>query len=145
MSASRNALARPPRPSDMARRVTVFLLVVLLAAACARGGSASNEGNGTIRGSVLLGPTCPVERISSPCPPHVLADTRVEALDMNGDLRASVVSDADGRFEMQLDPGEYVLTAVIEGDTARSAKGSSVRVRSGEVTRANVLVDSGIR
>ena len=145
MSASRNALARPPRPSDMARRVTVFLLVVFLATACARGGSASNEGNGTIRGSVLLAPTCPVERISGPCPAHALADTRVEALDMNGDLRASVVSDADGHFEMQLDPGEYVLTAVIERDPARSAKGSSVRVRSGEVTRTNVLVDSGIR
>ena len=128
----------------MARRVTV-LLVVFLAAACARGGSASNEGNGTIRGSVLLGPTCPVERISSPCPPHALADARVEAFDKNGDLRASVVSDADGRFEMQLHPGEYVLTAVIERDTARSAKGSSVRVSAGEVTRANVLVDTGIR
>ena len=129
----------------MPRRVTVSLLLVLLAAACARGGSASNEGRGTVRGAVLLGPTCPVEQTSSPCPPQVLADTRVEAVDMNGDVRASAVSDADGRFEMRLAPGDYVLRAVIQDDPARSVKPFTVHVRAGEVIRANVLVDSGIR
>ena len=74
-----------------------------------------------------------------------LADTRVEAVDMNGDVQASTVSDDHGRFELQLPPGGYVLTAVIRGDAARSARASSVRVRAGEVTRANVLVDTGIR
>ena len=64
---------------------------------------------------------------------------------MDGEVRARAVSDAAGRFELELGPGAYMLTAVIGGDPARSVRPSSIQVRAGEVVHANVLVDTGIR
>jgi hypothetical protein len=55
------------------------------------------------------------------------------------------VSDDHGAFTIDVAPGEYLLTAVIEEDPARSVKPVSVQVRAGEVVRSNVTVDSGIR
>jgi hypothetical protein len=48
--------------------------VLVLLTACARGSSAGSDDRlGTIHGEVLLGPTCPVESIQSPCPGRPLA------------------------------------------------------------------------
>ena len=122
----------------------LFLLLVLLAA-CARGSSAgSDERLGTIRGEVLLAPMCPVE-IQSPCPGRALAGVPVRVVDADGNVRASGVSDDHGAFTIEVAPGAYLLTAVIEEDPARSVKPVSVEVRAGEVVRSNVTVDSGIR
>lgn len=55
------------------------------------------------------------------------------------------MSDDDGRFEMEVGPGSYMLAATIEKDAARSVMPTPVEVVSGEVVRADVLVDSGIR
>lgn len=46
---------------------------------------------------------------------------------------------------MNLPAGTYTVTASIEEDPARSVKPTRVEVNAGEVTQANVLVDSGIR
>jgi carboxypeptidase family protein len=114
--------------------------------ACARGdGQGSDRQVGTIRGRVLLAPTCPVEQVSSPCPPRPLSGVRVRALDDDGDVRGSAASDDRGRFEMGVPAGSYTVTASIEQDPARSVIPTRVEVSAGEVTQANVLVDSGIR
>ena len=69
----------------------------------------------------------------------------MRVVDANGDVRASTTSDGAGRFEVDVAPGSYLLTASIEEDPARSAKPTRVRVDAGAVVHANVLVDSGIR
>ena len=46
---------------------------------------------------------------------------------------------------MGVPAGSYTVTASIEQDPARSVIPTRVEVGSGEVTQANVLVDSGIR
>jgi Carboxypeptidase regulatory-like domain len=125
--------------------VTVLLWFALLAG-CARGSSeGSQERLGTIRGSVLLAPTCPVETIESPCPGRPLARVPVRVVDADGDVRASAVSDDDGAFTVDVAPGSYLLTASIEEDRARSVKPVRVVVGAGEVEHADVVVDSGIR
>jgi hypothetical protein len=125
--------------------VTVLLWPALLAG-CARGSSeGSEERLGTIRGSVLLAPTCPVETTESPCPGRPLAQVPVRVVDADGDVRASSVSDDDGAFTVDVAPGSYLLTASIEKDPARSVKPVRVMVGAGEVVHADVLVDSGIR
>jgi hypothetical protein len=125
--------------------ITVLLSLTLLAG-CARGSSGgSDERLGTIRGSVLLAPTCPVESTESPCPGRPLAGVAVRVVDADGNVRASAVSGDDGAFTIDVAPGSYLLTASIEEDLARSVKPVRVAVRAGEVVHADVLVDSGIR
>ena len=120
------------------------MIVALLLAACgSEEGPAT--GLGTIRGRVLLSPTCPVEQASSPCPPRPLSHVLVRVVDADGDVRASTTSDGGGRFEVDVRPGSYLLTASIDEDPARSARPSRVEVDAGAVVHANVLVDSGIR
>jgi Carboxypeptidase regulatory-like domain len=135
------------RPSVVKRVlvVTVVLSITLLAA-CARGSSeGSDERLGTINGSVVLAPTCPVETTESPCPGRPLAGVPVRVVDADGNELASAVSGDDGAFTIEVAPGSYLLTASIEEDPARSVKPVRVEVRAGEVVRADVLVDSGIR
>jgi Carboxypeptidase regulatory-like domain len=125
--------------------VTVLVSLTLLAG-CARGSSeGSDEPLGTIRGSVLLAPTCPVETAKSPCPARPLAGVPVRVVDADGDVRASAVSGDDGSFTIDVAPGTYLLTASIEEDPARSVKPVRVEVRAGEVVHADARVDSGIR
>ena len=130
------------------KRVLLVIVPLSLAllAGCARG---SDEGSdqrlGTIRGSVLLAPTCPVESTESPCPGRPLAGVPVRVVDADGNVRASAVSGDDGAFTIDVAPGSYLLTASIEEDPARSVKPVRVAVRAGEVVDMDVLVDSGIR
>jgi Carboxypeptidase regulatory-like domain len=125
--------------------VTVLLSLTVLAG-CARGSSEdSGERLGTIRGSVLLSPTCPVESTESPCPGRPLAGVPVRVVDADGNVRASAVSGDDGAFTIDVAPGSYLLTASIEEDPARSVAPVRVVTRAGEVVHADVLVDSGIR
>jgi hypothetical protein len=130
------------------RRSLVPMLSLLLAllTACAPGSSTGSDDRlGTIRGEVVLAPTCPVEIIQSPCPGRALAGVPVHVVDADGQVRASGVSDEHGAFTIDVAPGAYLLTAVIEEDPARSVKPVRVEVRAGEVVRSDVTVDSGIR
>jgi hypothetical protein len=128
------------------RLLVVTALLSLTLAGCARGSSeGSDERLGTIGGSVLLAPTCPVETTESPCPGRPLAGVPVRVEDVDGNVRASAVSDDDGAFTVEVAPGSYLLTASIEEDPARSVKPVRVAVRAGEVVHVNVVVDSGIR
>ena len=126
------------------RRAFALLLFALLLAACGTA-QTSGAGLGTIRGRVLLAPTCPVEQVSSPCPPRSLSDVPVRVVDANGKVLASTTSDDGGRFEIEVPPGSFLLTASIEEDPARSVIPTRVQVVAGTVSHANVLVDSGIR
>jgi Carboxypeptidase regulatory-like domain len=126
--------------------VVTALIPLTLLGGCARGSSeGSDERLGTIRGSVLLAPTCPVETTESPCPGRPLAGVPVRVVDADGNVRASAVSSDDGAFTIDVAAGSYLLTASIEEDPARSVKPVRVEVRVGEVVHSDVLVDSGIR
>lgn len=126
------------------RRAFALLLFALLLAACGTDQTSGTE-LGTIRGRVLLAPTCPVEQVASPCPPRPLSDVVVRVVDAKGKVLAATTSNDGGRFEIEVRSGSYLLTASIEQDPARSVIPTRVRVDAGAVSHANVLVDSGIR
>ena len=116
--------------------------LVLMVAAC--GTPAAQPGTG-IQGTVQAGPTCPVERINSPCPPHPLAAT-VVVRDASGAEVTRFHSGADGRFKLVLAPGTYTLVGlnIGTGFLPRPIP-TSVTVTPGTYTTINVEYDSGIR
>jgi len=126
-------------------RRTVALSVLLLSLVACANRASSPSGDSGVRGTVLLGPTCPVESMESPCPDRPLADVEVQVL-QRGDVMVTVRSDGNGRFTVALEPGAYVLQAVVEeGGPAMSAKPVDVTVTSGAFADVTVPVDSGIR
>jgi hypothetical protein len=117
-----------------------IMVLVVLAAAC--GGSAGASASG-IRGVVLLGPQCPVLQQGRPCPDAPFEGT-VAVTTLSGRLVGTTRSGADGRFEIRVDPGTYLMSAInLEG--INFSKPVTVEVTAGDMTEATVLVDTGIR
>lgn len=108
-------------------------------------GAASDSG---VRGSVLLGPQCPVESVDEPCedqPASRVAVLVSRALPGEaygaGEPVSRTRTDAEGRFEVALPPGEYVVTA----EAGMSCEFMDARVREGSWTEVDVPCDTGIR
>ena len=123
----------------MFRRVVVL---VALAAFAACGHGSAQPGTG-VRGVVMLGPTCPVENVNSPCPDRPFHG-QVAATSSDGST-VTVATDAAGRFTMDLAAGTYTVGAVTSGGGPPTAKPQSVTVRDGSYTQVTLEVDTGIR
>jgi hypothetical protein len=99
-----------------------------------------------IRGTVLLGPTCPgpadPEATTEPCTtPYSAA---VAVLDRDGKVVARVTSGADGSFKVDLPPGMYTL-APQNTDPYPNAPSQSVTVVAGQYVSVQINYDSGVR
>ena len=100
-----------------------------------------------IRGSVILGPTCPTGSspgANDPVPCLTPYSAQLVVLDAENDVAGRVTSDADGRFELELPPGEYVITP-LGGDPYPIAQPISVTVPAGEFVEVQINFDTGIR
>jgi len=139
-----------PVQAGVKRLLTAVLPLALLLSACAESGGGSGSGSGseelgTIRGTVLAGPTCPVETIENPCPDRPVGGVKVQALS-DGSVSATAVSDEDGAFEMDLAAGEYLVESVVEPEgPGMYSRPTSVTVTAGAVVEVSVLLDTGIR
>lgn len=123
-------------------RVTAALLFAsLILLGCHQ--QAPPAGTG-IRGVVTLGPSCPVETVTSPCPDTPFrGDVTATASD---GTTTTVATDAQGRFTMDLREGTYVVIAVTpNGSGPPTPVPQTVQVDAGAYTRITLEVDSGIR
>jgi hypothetical protein len=101
-----------------------------------------------IKGTVLLGPTCPVEASpadGSPDPCLTPYVATLVVLDDQGVKVATITSAADGSFKLDLSPGDYVVTPENGTDTYPIAQPQSVTVSTGVYTDIQVNYDTGIR
>jgi hypothetical protein len=115
--------------------------VVLLATVHATSeGSLLDSG---VRGKVLYGPTCPVERPGERCVRPYEAALRIRRQTTH-ELVATVRSGKDGRFRVRLAPGRYVIVPV-SGHPYPQASPRRVGVRRHRFTRVTIRFDSGIR
>ncbi len=89
---------------------------------------------------------CPVRRGELPCPDKpVAANITVTAIGTRQRV-AVVVSDAQGRFEVPLAPGNYLIGATkIGGALLPSARNTQVTVERGNYRDITIPFDSGIR
>ena len=122
----------------------LLLALTALALSACGGGAGAPEDSG-IRGRALLGPTCPVVTEEMPCPPEPYqGEIRVLAAGSR-EVVATVRSGEDGRFEVLLEPGDYVLEGVSPPSGFPFAKPLDVTVPPHAFARATVAFDTGIR
>jgi hypothetical protein len=93
-------------------------------------------------GTVVAGPTCPMERPGQPCPPRP-ASVNIEARTRDGHPVGETTSDANGRYNITLAPGDYILS-VVRSRLPRCPP-ATITVRPGRTTRADFICDTGIR
>ena len=127
-------------PVQASMKRSLRLALVLAVAAC--GATAAGDDSG-IHGRALAGPQCPVEVAGSPCPDLPWQGT-VIATDLASDEEFLVATDADGRFELFLEPGTYEVS-IAAGTSPPFAKPQAVTVEEGTFTEIVVSVDTGIR
>ena len=108
----------------------------------------TTEYNSGIKGTVLAGPTCPVER--NP-PDPACADrplqTTVSVSRTSDPARviATVPSDAKGAFQLSLPPGEYVVTAGNAQSILPRCNPTEATVGPTGYTSVVISCDTGIR
>jgi len=123
-------------------RLASVLLVGLVAACGPSGGSGGDSGaTAALAGSVVAGPACPVEQAGTPCPPNPVPSALV--LD-ESTVVAQTRTGADGRFHLLAPPGRFMVPVASEiGLPSEVMK--SVRLRTGDTTTVEMMLDSGIR
>ncbi len=133
-------------------RRTASIAACLLATLGCNGSALETEGPaGTLVGEISVGPFCPVEVEGQPCPPPagtyesivVLVYARLP----DGERRiAEIRPDADGRFELLLQPGSYrVALDHSLGIPGTPSPDERLRVEAGRTTTVTFDIDTGIR
>jgi len=126
------------------KRLLSAIGLCFLLAACGTNASSSTGAAG-VEGIVTIGPTCPVERINSPCPPRPIAAT-VIVTDASGREITRTQSGVDGRFKVSLNPGTYTLSGQRAANQALPRPiPQTVTVRAAGYTVVTLQFDSGIR
>ncbi len=125
---------------------TVVLIALVACAKAAPQPGAGPSPDAGIRGMVVLGPQCPLVMANSPCPDKPYQG-KVLVKGANGDVVATVTSGTDGRFELVLEPGHYVLQGVSPSSDVPfpAPKPVDVTVRPHAFAQVTVVFDTGIR
>ena len=98
-----------------------------------------------IQGQALMGPMCPVVSSDEPCPDQPVRAT-VDVLNVDCTQKITTfTTDADGRFRVDLQPGEYCL--IPQPGTGGFPFGTpqNVVVRESAYTAVVISLDTGIR
>jgi predicted small lipoprotein YifL len=104
--------------------------------------AAPSSGNAGIFGSVVAGPTCPVEQASSPCPDRPVPDAEVTAK-QGDDVGGSTKTDSNGKYTLRLAPGTYQVTA--SSPSVMSCETKEVTVVERQYQPVRITCDTGIR
>lgn len=126
-------------------RLSVIAVLLIAVAGCGAaniGGDQPTEHVGTLRGTAVAGPQCPVEMADHPCPPKPVA-VEITVTDTADKVVTTFSSGVDGRFAVQLPPGTYTLTS--RQPRAPYLAPVAVRVSAGSDTELRLLLDTGIR
>jgi hypothetical protein len=118
------------------------LAILVMLSVCVACGSQAGGPAGGVQGRVTIGPTCPVERVGSPCPPGVWTGT-VRATSSDGAVHETATA-SDGSYRLALAPGSYTVTPVVEGSGPPTAKPATVTVGA-TMQQLDLELDSGIR
>lgn len=107
------------------------------------------KAEGTLEGTMTIGPICPVERVGIPCKPtpETFALHKVYLLSEDEEL-ITLTPDKDGKFSATLPPGLYIADINHEGlETVGSVSGvpAAIPIKSGQTATLVIDIDTGIR
>jgi len=132
----------------------VLVMVVLVSlAACAPVGTGASQATataaanqGTLNGTVVAGPTCPVAIPDHPCPPRPVPDHQVAIITPDGKTAATVTTDKNGHFSVMLAPGRYEVKVVPgPGPLPVQRQPVFVTIVAGKTVSVTIMLDTGIR
>jgi hypothetical protein len=124
-------------------RVLVLLLVLAPFCASAACGAPAAPGGTTLVGTVMRGPTQPVCQVAVPCEAPFSAGFTAE---QRGRVVAAFRSDSQGRFELKLNPGDYLIVPGPDAPIiSPKAQAKEVVVASAGPTTIVLHFDTGIR
>ncbi len=133
-----------------ARRAIAFLIV--LAACHGTGGSPTEpktvQATGRLAGVVTIGPNCPVESATMPCPtpPDAYAMRKVLVYnEAKTTLLFTVDIDSQGLYVINLAPGKYSVDVKKAGIDRASGVPAVVEIKANTVTKLDISIDTGIR
>jgi hypothetical protein len=137
---------QPPR----ARFVIAFLTFAI---AChsptsPSNGQAATTEHGRLSGVVTIGPNCPVQTETNPCPTSPLAYAARKILVYNAaktSLLFTVDIDSQGLYVIDLVPGSYTVDLKPSGVDRTSDLPKVVEIKVNVVTQLDVNIDTGIR
>jgi len=131
--------------SNVLKRASLAVLIVI-----AVGCTFANREQGTLSGSVTIGPLQPVlrEGETPPTPsPEVYAAWQIVVNSEDGQEIARADIDPTGDYQVTLSPGTYMVTA--EPTDGRGGPGGSpmyrIEINRDMVTRLDLDIDTGIR
>jgi len=137
----------------MSKKITILIVIALLAVAFIvwRVSESNFEflettPPGFLAGQVTIGPFCPVERPGVPCPvpPDAYSLRQVVVYQTDGKtLVAQKNLETDGRYSVQLAPGDYLVTISPAGIGQLPFKNAAIK--SNQITKLDFDIDTGIR
>jgi len=119
----------------------ILVLCVFVFAACTSINPTSTDSG--VKGQVFVGPMCPVVQEGQECPDQPYQAT-ITVNSPDGGKIVQVQTDEEGRFEIPLTPGEYILHPESPNVMPFASEQSFV-VEEGKYTELIVNYDSGIR
>ncbi len=105
------------------------------------------SGTSGIRGVVLLGPACPVERVppDPQCAEKKYATNLAVTTPEGAQVVKSFSSGSDGTFTVPLAPGEYTIRSAAAANVLPYCASNAITVKANAYTETTVHCDTGIR
>ena len=127
---------------------TIGLLAACTVTLAAPTAGSSTANDGYLEGHASIGPLTPVERVGVPTPtPSPAVCTSRGLIILAGDGKTEVTNfnlQSDCTYRVALKPGTYVVQLKPGGGFSRDLP-KTVQIQSGQTTRLDLTIDTGIR
>lgn len=110
--------------------------------------SATVKGQGTLKGTMSIGPVCPVETVTNPCKPtpemYAAAKVFVYKADKKT-LVKTVIPGAQGTFSTSLPAGDYFIDMIHQRIGGTTGVPITVTIVADQTVTLTLHVDTGLR
>ena len=129
-------------------RSSTLLVSALLACSSPTAPSNNPDVFGRLSGVVTIGPNCPVQSETNPCPtpPSAYTARKILVFDQTrAHLLHTVDIDTQGLYSINLEPGNYLVDIQGVGIDRSADVPKVVTIHANTVTQLNINIDTGLR